>query len=103
MSGDDVAARILSDLFGARAIEEDYRCYQEFRDEVIAPRLDEASWSLTEVEIREWKDRYRQEVRPRSARPPGEDEFVPVRRAASPARWAVGTAARSAVATTSPT
>jgi len=34
---DDIAARILSDLFGARVVEEDYRCYQEFRDELDQP------------------------------------------------------------------
>jgi hypothetical protein len=62
LSGDDIAARILSDVFGARLVEDDYRCYQEFRDTVIAPRLDEATWSLTESDVRDWKEAYGQQA-----------------------------------------
>jgi len=60
LAGDDVAGRILTDLLGTRLIEDDYRCYQDFRDEVIAPKLAEAEWSLSETEVRDWQAAYRQ-------------------------------------------
>ena len=58
MSSDDVAGRILADVFGPRLIEDDYRCYQAFRDEFIAPHLAEPEWALTDAEVREWREAY---------------------------------------------
>jgi hypothetical protein len=62
MQGDDVAGRILADVFGQRLIEDDYWCYQTFRDEFIAPRLEEADWSLTEAEVRDWQAAYSEQA-----------------------------------------
>jgi hypothetical protein len=58
MVGDDVAGRILADVFGPRLIEDDYWCYQTFRDEFIGPRLDEAEWILSETDVRTWRETY---------------------------------------------
>jgi hypothetical protein len=60
MAGDDVAGRILAEVFGPRLIEDDYRCYQDFRDEVIAPLLVEPTWTLLEADVREWLESYRE-------------------------------------------
>jgi hypothetical protein len=62
MHGDDVAGRILADVFGPRLIEDDYWCYQTFRDEFMGPRLQEADWTLTENDVREWRDEYADQI-----------------------------------------
>lgn len=68
LASGDVAGRILTELFGTRLIEDDYRCYQDFRDEVVAPRLDDAEWTLTESDVRDWQTAYRQRTRPTEPR-----------------------------------
>ena len=55
MQSDDIAGRILADVFGPRLVEDDYWCYQTFRDEFMAPRLAEPDWSLTENDVRDWR------------------------------------------------
>jgi hypothetical protein len=67
MPGDDVAGRILADVFGPRLIEDDYWCYQTFRDEFMRPRLEEAEWSLTEADIRGWREMYTAQARHKPA------------------------------------
>lgn len=62
MSSDDVAGRILVDVFGPRLIEDDYRCYQEFRDDFMAAHLAESEWTLTETDVREWRENYMAKV-----------------------------------------
>jgi hypothetical protein len=58
MSSDDVAGRILVDVFGPRLIEDDYRCYQEFRDDFMAAHLAESEFTLTDAEVRGWRENY---------------------------------------------
>ncbi len=58
LSSDDVAGRILADVFGPRLIEDDYRCYQEFRDDFMAAHLAESEWTLTDAEVRNWRESY---------------------------------------------
>lgn len=58
MSSDDVAGRILADVFGPRLIEDDYRFYQAFRDDFMAVHLEENEWALTDADVREWREAY---------------------------------------------
>lgn len=59
MPTDDIAGRILADVFGPRLLQEDFHCYQSFKETVITPRLDQGTWTLTEDEIRDWSETFR--------------------------------------------
>jgi hypothetical protein len=58
MSSDDVAGCVLADVFGPRLIEDDYYCYQSFRDDFMALRLEDSEWTITEADVREWRKTY---------------------------------------------
>ena len=74
MSSDDVAGRILVDVFGPRLIEDDYRCYQEFRDDFMAAHLAESEFALTDAEVREWRENYVAKVNRRRKGPSEPDD-----------------------------
>ncbi len=57
-AGKDLAQSILSDVFGRPYADEDLARSHEFRQQLLLPRLRQASWSLTEADIRAWAAAY---------------------------------------------
>jgi hypothetical protein len=91
----DLPRRILSDLYGLALPREDIelRC-DEFRQNVIEPRLQQTSWSLSETEVRAWNANFvdrRERLKSRRVIGTGDREAGPDGHAGAPAAQTVAT------------